>query len=225
MGCVAEIACSSVIPDGPELVILGTQSADNAAKGAEVVRTRWPDSKIIFLFDNVSPADFHNMPVSQIDGCITLFVSPDTLMSTLDLIIMRNVRVMVMSDKQRPSKWPEVGSLEAHSKTAKLHSNGSGHGALAVTVLEVPPLTPPANEIGDPDACTEQPHVAETPAMSEREIQILDGLVKGHSNKVIGRRCNITEATVKVHMKSILRDSGLQPHPGSDLGLGARLLR
>jgi DNA-binding CsgD family transcriptional regulator len=47
--------------------------------------------------------------------------------------------------------------------------------------------------------------VAETPAMSEREIQILDGLVKGHSNKVIGRRCNITEATVKVHMKSILR--------------------
>ena len=46
---------------------------------------------------------------------------------------------------------------------------------------------------------------SKTPTLSEREIQILDGLVKGYANKVIGRRCNISEATVKVHMKSILR--------------------
>ena len=41
--------------------------------------------------------------------------------------------------------------------------------------------------------------------LSEREAQILDGLVKGHANKVIARTCEIAEATVKVHMKSILR--------------------
>ena len=29
--------------------------------------------------------------------------------------------------------------------------------------------------------------------------------MKGHANKVIARTCDITEATVKVHMKSILR--------------------
>ena len=34
---------------------------------------------------------------------------------------------------------------------------------------------------------------------------MLNGLVKGHPNKVIARTCNVTEATVKVHMKSILR--------------------
>jgi two-component system nitrate/nitrite response regulator NarL len=43
------------------------------------------------------------------------------------------------------------------------------------------------------------------PRLSERETQILDGLVKGHANKVIARTYDITEATVKVHMKSILR--------------------
>jgi hypothetical protein len=43
------------------------------------------------------------------------------------------------------------------------------------------------------------------PTLSERETQVLDGLVKGHANKVIARTCDITEATVKVHMKSILR--------------------
>ena len=41
--------------------------------------------------------------------------------------------------------------------------------------------------------------------LSQREAHILDGLVQGHANKVIARSCNITEATVKVHMKSILR--------------------
>jgi two-component system nitrate/nitrite response regulator NarL len=41
--------------------------------------------------------------------------------------------------------------------------------------------------------------------LSQREARILDGLVKGHPNKVIARMCDVTEATVKVHMKSILR--------------------
>ena len=205
LGSIAEITCSSVNPDGPELVILGAQAADNAAKGAQVIRTRWPDSKIIFLFDDASPADFQNMLVSQIDGCIPLSVSPASLISTLDLIVTRNVRIMVMGDTNPASKCPQVEPLEAESETARLHSNG----ALAVTVFGKPPLARPANEADmcDPDPCTGQAHVVETktPTLSEREIQILDGLVKGHANKVIARRCGIAEATVKVHMKSILR--------------------
>ena len=39
----------------------------------------------------------------------------------------------------------------------------------------------------------------------EREEQILKALVRGQSNKMIARMCCVTEATVKVHMKSILR--------------------
>ena len=52
---------------------------------------------------------------------------------------------------------------------------------------------------------TDVPLPRNHPGLSEREVQILDGLVKGHPNKVIARTCNVTEATVKVHMKSILR--------------------
>jgi two-component system nitrate/nitrite response regulator NarL len=49
------------------------------------------------------------------------------------------------------------------------------------------------------------PTTAAIPALSEREKQIVDGLVKGQANKTIARACGITEATVKVHMKAILR--------------------
>ena len=204
---IGEITCSSVKHDGPELVILGAQAADDAAEDAQVIRTLWPDSKIIFLFDDVSPADFQNMLASQVDGCIPLSVSPAALMSALDLIMTRNVRIMVMGDTNPALKCPQVEPLEVESETAKLHMNGSGPGALAVTVFGIPPLTPSANVICDTDPCTGQAQAVETraPTLSEREIQILDGLVKGYANKVIARGCGITEATVKVHMKSILR--------------------
>ena len=61
--------------------------------------------------------------------------------------------------------------------------------------------------ICDRDSSSGKAHAVETktPTLSEREIQILNGLVKGHANKVIARRCGVTEATIKVHMKSILR--------------------
>lgn len=44
-----------------------------------------------------------------------------------------------------------------------------------------------------------------TPSLSEREAEILRCLVKGASNKIIARDLKIAEATVKVHIKGLLR--------------------
>jgi two-component system, NarL family, nitrate/nitrite response regulator NarL len=41
--------------------------------------------------------------------------------------------------------------------------------------------------------------------LSPREREILQLLVTGASNKLIGNRLGITEATVKVHLKTLLR--------------------
>jgi two-component system, NarL family, nitrate/nitrite response regulator NarL len=41
--------------------------------------------------------------------------------------------------------------------------------------------------------------------LSPREIEVFAVLCEGKSNKLIARRCGITEATVKVHVKAILR--------------------
>ncbi len=41
--------------------------------------------------------------------------------------------------------------------------------------------------------------------LSEREAQVLQCLINGSSNKLIARDLSITEATVKVHIKGLLR--------------------
>lgn len=46
--------------------------------------------------------------------------------------------------------------------------------------------------------------------LSDREIEILRCLMNGDGNKVIARRLDITEATVKVHVKAVLRKLGVQ---------------
>ncbi len=46
--------------------------------------------------------------------------------------------------------------------------------------------------------------------LSEREVETLRCLIMGYPNKVIAYRLDISEATVKVHVKAILRKLGVQ---------------
>jgi two-component system, NarL family, nitrate/nitrite response regulator NarL len=50
-----------------------------------------------------------------------------------------------------------------------------------------------------------EPKIGDMPCLSARETCILNCLIEGDSNKVIARKIKIAEATVKVHVKAILR--------------------
>jgi two-component system nitrate/nitrite response regulator NarL len=195
VGSTAEFSAASGLSEEPKLVILGAQSADNALSQAASARQLWPDSKIILLYEYLSPADFQKLLTSEINGCVPLFASPDTLVSTLDMIVTKDVRAMVVGDAKRPviQPAPPEASNQPEIRIDKLRSDGAEHEDVSVSIgaLSQHPMNVPSprNHRG----------------LSEREAQILDGLVKGHANKVIARTCDVTEATVKVHMKSILR--------------------
>jgi len=47
-------------------------------------------------------------------------------------------------------------------------------------------------------------------ALTDREREILQGLAHGLSNKLIARSLEITEATVKVHVKNLLKKLGFR---------------
>ena len=194
VGSTAEISAVT-ISEGPKLVILGAQLAAKAVTEAAAIRELGPDSKILLLYEHASLADFQKLLASEIDGCVPLFASPDTLVSTLDMIVSKDVRAMIMGDTKRPVIEPASPENSNQSEIGidKLRSDGAEHEDVSVSIGALPQR--PMNV----------PPLRNHPGLSEREAQILDGLVKGHANKVIARTCAVTEATVKVHMKSILR--------------------
>jgi len=61
--------------------------------------------------------------------------------------------------------------------------------------------------------------------LSVREAEILGCLTKGEPNKVIARKLDITEATIKVHVKAILRKIGATNRTQAAMWASQRLPR
>src|SRR4029077_10755529 len=98
VGSASEIGLLTIGSDEPSLVILSAQSADTALIEAVSARRLWPDSKIILMYEYLSPGAFQKLLTLEINGYVSWSVSPETLISTLDLIVTRNLHLMVAAD-------------------------------------------------------------------------------------------------------------------------------
>lgn len=209
-GSAAEIAATSDLSVGAELVLLGAQSANTAITEAASIRKLLPDSKIVLLLEAGFPIDLENLLASEVDACVPLFVSAGTLIRTLDLVAAAETRVLIVSDLIALPKSPVHDACQPAIETEsnRRPADASEMTTIATATPADPQPVPPASA-STPDVSRKAtPRLAPLrimPELSEREIQILNGLVKGHANKVIARTCDITEATVKVHIRSILR--------------------
>jgi two-component system nitrate/nitrite response regulator NarL len=163
----------------PKLVILGALPAEHVAEAASIIRRCWQDVKIIMLSEKASSTDLRKLWASGLDACIPMSASPRTLRDALQLIVGEQLRVLMVSDS-------------------------------AVLDRSADPALPDSEMPGILNVATRNPlegaaRGGRAPGLSRREEEILKALVQGQSNKVIARTCTVTEATVKVHVKSILR--------------------
>ncbi|QRM34097.1 response regulator transcription factor [Microvirga sp. VF16] len=79
-------------------------------------------------------------------------------------------------------------------------------GTVLQALLNHAPLTSSAAQTSSVAELTS--HDPKAGKLSPREMVILQSLMGGEANKVIARKLDITEATIKVHVKSILRKIG-----------------
>jgi two-component system, NarL family, nitrate/nitrite response regulator NarL len=192
---------AAAISDAPRLVILGGNSVDNTAAEASTVRRLWPDTKIVLLFEQASGTDLNWLLTSQIDVCIPLSVSPETLVRTLQRILDQGQRVFLLEASawhSTPMKY-EDGALSQATRPVDRVAAPAVEPGLRSTGLQMGAVRP-ENRAGHGISSSKN-----MPKLSHREEQILKDLVKGHSNKLIARTCAVAEATVKVYVKSILR--------------------
>jgi two-component system, NarL family, nitrate/nitrite response regulator NarL len=114
-------------------------------------------------------------------------ITGDQLLKSLELIVTGQTVIY-------PQFWITA------SQEARHESGANGAESIAAATCErLAENDPP---------CESSPALAR--GLSNRELAILRTLMEGASNKTIARRLVITEATVKVHMKAILRKLRLQ---------------
>lgn len=197
----ADLAHSTSREEQPQLVILGALPADSVAEATSIIRRCWHGAKIVMLFEKASATDWQKLSASGLDACIPICASPRTLIDTLQLIACEDLRILMMS----PSTIPHVLAAQGDNEDGVAqegHSPNASHmPSFQVSASAIPcARSLLARNLGDNAARSGGAH-----GLSEREQEILKALVRGHSNKMIARMCTVTEATVKVHMKSILR--------------------
>jgi two-component system nitrate/nitrite response regulator NarL len=202
----------------PKLVLVGAETTEGALFEAKKSREIWPTCKIVLLLEVGNNDDVRQMMASEINGCVSRCISQTTLMRAIDLVTLEDARVLVVIEQPPQRVHLAVSETRPPATLIEhLHNGGTGghngNGAVAFvdqTVIDGPTLivkdlvnVTPILPTTAASQSASKPRVV--PRLSERETQILDSIVQGCSNKLIARKYGITEATVKVHMKSILR--------------------
>ena len=157
------------------LVLMG--DGDNLGEALSTAKARFPDGHVVVVGDSRRRELVTTVIASEATSFVDENVATSTLIKQLELIAQGEPMISVLLFK-------------------RLLRNGSAPPSVeAVPALQIDKSQPPdTNEEARPNS-----------QLSGREAAILNALVQGASNKVIAYRLNITEATVKVHVKAILR--------------------
>jgi len=140
----------------------------------------WPGSKIIGLLNSEARDIGLLDPERRIVACLGMPITDEILIQVVDLVAQGHSRIFLFPQASRsPSQAGHAEHASMPPKPETLPVNGAKEGNNPVRVL------------------------------SRRERELLDGVASGHSNKRIALDFGLTEATVKVHLKSIFRKLGV----------------
>ena len=179
-----ELVCSaSSIDDVPAaigeqvLVLMGVRDGDNLRDALSTAKARFPDGHVVVVGDSRGRELVTTVIASEATSFVDENVVTSTLIKQLDLIAQGEPMISVLLLKRLLGSGSAPPSIEA------------------MPTLEIDKSQPPdTDEEARPN-----------PQLSGREAAILNALVQGAANKVIAYQLKITEATVKVHVKAILR--------------------
>ncbi len=194
--------------------LLGVQQPGRAIN--EMVRrvvTANPHVKVVLLAASYSAEDVVPALESGAGGFLCQDIPSSQLIKSLELIVLGQTVThpqfhQIAAMTQRAAGPQDLGQADAGIAVA------AGYQAHEPQALR--PADPRPPYLVQSASGVSQPRPASEPAgdpgiaLSRREMAILRTLTEGASNKIIARKLVITESTVKVHMKAILRKLRLQ---------------
>jgi two-component system, NarL family, nitrate/nitrite response regulator NarL len=159
-----------------------------------------PRIKVVILATAQKPDNIVSALRAGACGFLCQDIPGDTLLRSLDLIAHGEMVVHPQFVWDRPAAEDE---RPGDADEAAAYVTG-GDPQMAQRLQLQPSLARAGTEAANEN------QTGDVPSLSRRETLILRMLIQGASNKVIARNLVITESTVKVHMKAILRKLRLQ---------------
>jgi two-component system, NarL family, nitrate/nitrite response regulator NarL len=181
---VSEIPRLRLSPGRPLLTMLGLSGGlEETLQMVQSVRRTLPASKIVAIGEHFGDLELHDILNSGVDAIVFNVGSSEALLKVIDLAFLGQQLVIPGQPAAESDPRPEGGSTQKMTKS------------------EIKAGPKKRNFTG-----ASNPHFH----LSAREQQVLLCVARGQSNKTIARSCSITEATVKVHLQSILRKISAQ---------------
>jgi two-component system nitrate/nitrite response regulator NarL len=175
-----EEAPSTIASAGEQVVVLmGVREAAHLAQALSAAKASFPDAPVVVIGDSANRDLVINALAEGATTFIEENVATSTLIAELELVARGEPVISVLLVKRLLGP----GSAQALEQAA--------------APIKLDQRVP----LDDEDEDDARPN----PPLSKREAAILNGLIQGNPNKVIAYQLQITEATVKVHVKAILR--------------------
>jgi two-component system nitrate/nitrite response regulator NarL len=182
---VHDLAQVPLTQDHPTLVIVDAgDGPERTIAQIELLKEQYPLARIAVFADQYRRSDLVSAYRAGANACFVKTMSGGAFFKALKLIMLGETILP-------PELLPFIGDHEEHDD----HEDDEDHHG-----------HPPAALNGAATESTLSPLAIDPiPRLSAREKCILRHVVEGDPNKAIARKIRIAEATVKVHVKAILR--------------------
>lgn len=191
--CDLQDVPSAAYNAGAAIAVIGpVRDMEPVLARIRTLKNEYPDFRVIMLWDEIKPDELAAAIRSGIDSYLLRNeIEPKTLLKSLDMVLADGIvvspgiaKLMGMNGRRDDAGPP--APAPAPQSCAETPASG------------LPSALSPASDIAV------LPHHGLT-RLSERERLILTHLTEGASNKQIARALDVAEATVKAHVKSLLR--------------------
>jgi two-component system, NarL family, nitrate/nitrite response regulator NarL len=178
LATVSELSTVSPMSVRPTLILLGLwDGVGEALKALKEVQSLPSGSKVVVVAESAGTLEIQELLRRGANGVIVNVSSRDVFIKALDLAFLDQEFIVIGHQFMPLTDRKAEKTPVIETKTSSMDDNGGPHASRGDGIMQ----------------------------LSERERQVLACLTRGESNKLIARNCSIAEATVKVHLKAILR--------------------
>ena len=201
---VGELRMLSLKSSSAVLMLTGGRlggAKESSVRDVKLLKQRHPSARVMVLGECCDLSEVLAIFRAGADGYVLKTITPEALIKSLDLLMQGET--VLQSSTLSTALADGGGEIGPPSGVLAAHAPVAAEAAPLPNTVQGGEMSEACDEVSPSELHLRDGVLART--LSNRETAILACLTEGQSNKRIARKFGVAEATVKVHIKAILR--------------------